>query len=86
MTMHRRRLVLITVAATLATLAALGAAVGAVVFFGGYYDISSTKLHFQPVHTVLEQGMHESVRHYARDVQTPAFVAQAKARAVSDGV
>jgi mono/diheme cytochrome c family protein len=85
MTMHRRRLVLITVAATLATLGALGAAVGAVVFFGGYYDISSTKLHLQPVHTVLEQGMRESVRHYARDVQTPAYVVQAKARAASAG-
>lgn len=85
MTMHRRRLVLITIAATLATLGALGATVGAVVFFGGYYDISSTKLHFQPVHTVLEQGMRESVRHHARDVRTPAFVAQAKTLAVSTG-
>jgi len=78
MIMHRRRLVLTTVAATLATLGALGAAVGAVVFFGGYYDISSTKLHLQPVYTVLEQGMRESVQHYARDVQTPAYVTQAK--------
>lgn len=83
---HRRRLVLSTVAATLATLAALGGAVGAVVFFGGYYDISSTKLHFQPVHTVLEKGMRESVRHYARDIQTPADVAQAKTLAVSAGI
>ena len=84
--MHRRRLIFITVAATLAALAALAGTVGAVVFFGGYYDISSTKLHFQPVHTVLEQGMRESVRHHARDVQTPAYVTQAKAQAVSAGV
>ncbi|MBP1203095.1 mono/diheme cytochrome c family protein [Duganella sp. 1411] len=78
MTTHRRRLVLTTVAATLATLAVLGAAGGAVVFYGGYYDVASTKLHFQPVHTVLERGMRESVQHYARDVRTPASVAQAK--------
>jgi mono/diheme cytochrome c family protein len=78
MIMHRRRLVLTTVVATLGTLAVLGAAGGALVLYGGYYDISSTKLHFQPVHTVLERGMRESVRHYARDIQTPAHVAQAK--------
>jgi len=85
MTMHRRRLVLITVATTLATLGALGAAVGAVIFFGGYYDISSTKLHFQLVHTVLEQGMRESVQHYARTVQTPAYVTRAKSLSTTGG-
>ncbi|HEX7984359.1 MAG TPA: c-type cytochrome [Duganella sp.] len=75
---HRSRLVLTTIAATLAALAVLGAAGGALVFYGGYYDVASTKLHFQPVHTVLERGMRESVQHHARDVRIPASVAQAK--------
>ena len=78
MMMHRRRLVLTTVAATLATLAVLGAAGGALVLYGGYYDVASTKLHFQPVHTLLERGMRESVQRYAREVRTPASVGQAK--------
>jgi mono/diheme cytochrome c family protein len=83
MIMPRRRLVLTTVAATLATLAVLGAAGGALVLYSGYYDISSTKLHFQPVHSLLERGMRESVRHHARDVQTPAYISQAKIQAAA---
>lgn len=83
MMQHRRRLVFTTVAATLATLAVLGAAGGALVLYGGFYDISSTKLHFQAVHTILERGMRESVRRHARDVQTPAYVGQAKIQAAA---
>ena len=69
---HTTRLVIKTVAATLA-LSALGAAVGGwIVLRGGYYHIGATRQHFQWAHTLLEQGMHESVRHHAREVTPPA--------------
>ena len=69
---HTQRLLIKTVAATVAVLALGAAAVGATVFWGGYYHIGATKQHFQWAHTLLEKGMHESVRHHARDVRPPA--------------
>jgi len=68
---HSTRLVIKTVAATLA-LSALGAGlVGAVVLQGGFYHIGATKQHFQWVHTLLEKGMHQSVRRHAREAEPP---------------
>ncbi len=67
----RRRLVALTVAATLATLSVLAAALGAVIMYSGAYNISATRQHFQFVHTLLEQAMHYSVRSHARDVVAP---------------
>jgi len=76
MSTHTKRLVIKTVAATLA-LSALGAAgVGAVVLQGGYYHIGATKQHFQWVHTLLEKGMHQSVLRHAREVTPPAGLDQ----------
>ena len=66
-----KRLVLLTIAATLAGSAALAVLTGTLMLFSGWYDIGATKQHWQPVHTVLERGMHYSVRHHARDISPP---------------
>ncbi|TFW20465.1 c-type cytochrome [Duganella callida] len=75
---QRRRLVVITVGATLAALAVLAAAVGTLLLYGGYYNVAATRSHFQWVHTLLEIGMRESVRHHAREVTAPPSVAHAE--------
>ncbi|QJD99568.1 cytochrome c [Massilia forsythiae] len=67
----RTRLVVKTAAFTLLGAGVLGAAAGLVVLRAGWYDISATTQHWQPVYTLLEQGMHYSVRRYARDVAEP---------------
>jgi mono/diheme cytochrome c family protein len=80
-----KRLVIKTVAATLA-LSALGAAVvGAVVLQGGYYHVGSTKQHFQWVHTLLEKGMHQSVLRHAREVTPPAGLDRPSAQLLRRG-
>lgn len=66
-----KRLVLITIAATLAASAALAAMVGGLVLFAGWYNIGATRQHWQPVYRLLEKGMHYSVRHHARDIAPP---------------
>ncbi|WP_343731349.1 c-type cytochrome [Duganella sp.] len=71
MTTSRRRLVALTIAATLAVLATLGAAGGALVLYGGFYNVASTRAHFQWVHSLLELGMQRSVRRHARDIAPP---------------
>lgn len=72
MTMSRRRqLVAITAVATLGALAALGAAGGVLILYGGYYNVGATRSHFQWVHSLLEIGLRESVRHHARDIAAP---------------
>ena len=70
-----KRLVLTTVAATLAATAVLAAAAGALFLFSGWYHIGATVQHWQPVHTLLERGMHYSVRHHAADIRPPALTA-----------
>ncbi len=70
MASNRTRLMLKTVAATLAAATVFGAMGGWLVLKSGWYDIGATNQHWQFVHTLLEQGMRESVQHYAR--QAPA--------------
>lgn len=65
------RLVVQTVFATLAVLIVLGLIGGYVLLRSGVYNVASTSQHFQFVYTVLEQGMHHSVRFHARDVAVP---------------
>ena len=85
MSSHSKRLVMKTVAATLALLA-LGIAVGGlIVLRGGYYHIGATKQHFQWVHTLLEQGMRESVRRHAREAEPPAGFNPAAPQTVQRG-
>lgn len=66
-----KRLVLLTVAATLAAGIALAAIFGTLLLFSGWYNIGATRQHWQPVYTLLERGMHYSVRHHAREVTPP---------------
>ncbi|MET0264916.1 MAG: c-type cytochrome [Duganella sp.] len=79
MTSHRRRLVLATAAATLGGAGALGAVVGLVVLYGGFYDIGATTSHFNPVYKVLDRGLLQAVRFHARAIETPPAIVQAAA-------
>ena len=65
------RLVVHTVLATCAALAALGALVFWVVLKSGWYHVGATRSHFQLVHTTLEKGMHASVRRHADGIVAP---------------
>jgi mono/diheme cytochrome c family protein len=76
MASNRTRLMFRTIAATLAVLALLGAAGAALLLKSGWYDVGASTQHWQLVHTVLEQGMHDSVRHHARAVAVPAALDQ----------
>ncbi len=58
--------------ATAGVLAVLGGMAGLAVLKAGWYDVAATRQHWQPVHTLLESGMRESVRHHARNIETPA--------------
>jgi len=49
----------------------LAAAGGWVVLEAGWYDAGAVRQHFQFVHSLLERGMHQSVRFHARDVVAP---------------
>jgi mono/diheme cytochrome c family protein len=66
-----KRLVLLTVAATLAAGIVLAALAGTLLLFSGWYNIGATRQHWQPVYTLLEKGMHYSVRHHARGITPP---------------
>ncbi|WP_229487521.1 c-type cytochrome [Pseudoduganella lutea] len=57
-------------------MAALG---GWIVLESGWYNVAATQQHWQPVHTVLEKGMRESVRFHARNVATPPLADKARA-------
>ena len=70
---RRRRLVLMTVVATLASTALL-AALGAVVFIrAGWYNVGAMVEHWQLTFSLMERTMHYSVRHQARDIVAPLF-------------
>ena len=77
----RRATIVRTIAATLLLCGATGALVGVFVLKSGWYNIGATKQHWQPVYSVLEQGMHESVRHHAGEVKVPEPLAGEAARA-----
>lgn len=77
----RRATVIRTIAATLLACGTLGALAGVFVLKSGWYNIGATKQHWQPVYSVLEQGMHESVRHHAGEVKVPEPLAGEAARA-----
>ncbi|KAB8041741.1 c-type cytochrome [Janthinobacterium aquaticum] len=77
----RRALIVRTVIATLLACALAGAGVGVLVLKSGWYNIGATRQHWQPVYSVLEQGMHESVRHHAREVRVPQALPASEAKA-----
>jgi len=70
---NRTRLILKTAAATLVLAGLAAAATGAIVLRSGVYDTTATSQHLQPVHTLLELGMHYSVRNHASEVVVPAL-------------
>jgi mono/diheme cytochrome c family protein len=55
-----------TVLLTVAALGLAGVAAGALVVYGGLYE-----QHFQPVYSLLETAMHQSVKVRARNIETP---------------
>jgi mono/diheme cytochrome c family protein len=65
------RLIVKTVCATLASLAIVGVLGGYAVLVSGIYNIASTSQHLQFVHSILEEGMHYSVRFHARKIVAP---------------
>ena len=71
MASNRTRLMLKTVAATLVAVALTGALGGWLVLKSGWYHIGATNQHWQFVHTLLEQGMRQSVKHHARQAPPP---------------
>ena len=71
MSANRRRTMIRTMAATLAGLALLGALGAWIVMESGWYNVAATAPHFQITHTLLEHGMHQSVRRHARAVPAP---------------
>jgi mono/diheme cytochrome c family protein len=77
---QRTRLILKTAAVTLLLAAVAAALVGTAVLRSGWYHIGATRQHFQIVHTVLEQGMRDSVRHHARAVVVPDLTSPQQVR------
>jgi len=60
-----------TVLLTIAALGLAGAAAGALVVYGGLYNVAATVQHTQPVYSLLETAMHQSVKLRARNIETP---------------
>ena len=60
-----------TVLLTVAALGLAAAAVGTLVVYGGLYNVAATEQHSQPVYSLLEKTMHQSVRVRARGIQPP---------------
>lgn len=67
----RKRPVLPVAAATTALLGLAAALVGGAVVFGGLYDVGATTQHFQPVYSMAETAMRQSVKLRARDIEEP---------------
>ena len=64
-----------TVLITLAALLAAALAGVALMVGGGLYDVAATQQHWQPVYTLLERAMHQSVRLRARSIAPPPHMA-----------
>lgn len=58
-------------AGTVAAVSLLGAAIGAAVVYGGLYNVAAGEQHWQPVYSVLERAMHQSVKLRASGVKAP---------------
>ena len=67
----QKRTVFIIAVATTAVLAIAAVLVAAVVIYGGFYNVASTRQHWQVTHTLLETAMRQSVRRRARDIAEP---------------
>lgn len=67
----RKARVLLVAAATTAALGLVAVLTGAIVVFGGLYDVGATTQHWQATHTLLEKAMRQSVKLRARDIAEP---------------
>jgi mono/diheme cytochrome c family protein len=67
----RTKPVLLTAAVTLAALAAAAAMLAAAVVYGGLYNVAATEQHLQPVFSLVETAMRQSVRLRARNIEPP---------------
>jgi mono/diheme cytochrome c family protein len=65
------RLVIRTIAITLAAFAAVSALAAYALMMAGVYNVAATVQHWQFVYSFLETGMHRSVRFHARDIVAP---------------
>ncbi|MBC7501029.1 MAG: cytochrome c [Herminiimonas sp.] len=54
--------------ATACLIALIGMAAGAVVMKAGWYNVAATDQHWQPVYSLLEKALYESVRARAREI------------------
>ena len=68
----RRRTIYACIAATVAASSVLAATVGAAVVLGGLYNVAAGEQHWQPVYSMLERAMQQSVKLRARAVEAPA--------------
>ncbi len=71
MASNRTRSMFRTIAATLIAAGVLAALGGWLFMKSGLFHIGATNQHWQGVHTLLEEAMHDSVRYHARNVVTP---------------
>jgi len=60
-----------TVLLTVAALGLAAAAAGTLVVYGGFYNVAATTQHWQPVYSLLEKTMHQSVQLRARGIEPP---------------
>ncbi len=60
-----------TILLTLSLLCLAAAAGAAVMVYGGLYNVAATEQHTQPVHSLLETAMRQSVRLRARNIEPP---------------
>lgn len=67
----RKRPVLLVAAATAVAGGVAAALVAAAVIYGGLYDVAASTQHFQPVYSVLQKAMRQSVKLRARDIEAP---------------
>ena len=67
----RKTNLLLTAAATVAVMAVGGVLLAAAVVYGGLYNVAASTQHLQPVFTVLEVAMRQSVRLRARGIEPP---------------
>lgn len=70
--MRKNQLFLI-LAVTATGIALTAAVTAAVVVYSGAYDISATRQHWQPTHSLMEVAMRQSVRRQARGIDEPAL-------------
>jgi len=67
----RKNKPLLIIAVTTTGLALTAALTAAVVVYSGIYDISVTRQHLQPIHSVMEIAMRQSVRRYSKGIDEP---------------